>query len=256
MDVFFNPLSFFQPGADGYADNHGYAYQIHDDLLAGGTVEVTGAGAAGLTNLAAIEAQTGSIVANTFSTTATESRLFSTTQRQRFEADVLSATQAAEGTSESSSSATIATVGTSESDTLAGSATNDFVRGSVGADTIAGGTGDDILLGEDDADQVSGGAGNDILTGNLGNDAIGGGAGNDLMRGGRGDDTLSGDDGDDVLVGDIGLDILTGGGGADTFVLRTDLEEVSLGNTTADSVTDFNAAEGDPLSSEERRVGK
>ena len=54
------------------------------------------------------------------------------------------------------------------------------------------------------------------------------------------DDTLNGGEGDDILVGGDGNDILTGGNGADQFVWKD-------GDTGTDTVTDFNAAEGDVL---------
>jgi Ca2+-binding RTX toxin-like protein len=61
-----------------------------------------------------------------------------------------------------------------------------------------------------------------------------GGKGNDKLYGGRGDDELDGGDGDDELDGGEGSDILTGGKGADTFICDS-----------ADTITDYNSAEGD-----------
>ena len=55
------------------------------------------------------------------------------------------------------------------------------------------------------------------------------------MYGGRGDDELDGGDGDDELDGE-GSDILTGGKGADTFFCDS-----------ADTITDYNSAEGDKI---------
>lgn len=58
---------------------------------------------------------------------------------------------------------------------------------------------------------------------------------------GAGNDVLSGGNGNDLLFGQGGDDMLSGGAGADTFVfsMRTD-----NGN---DTITDFNAAEGDRI---------
>ncbi len=67
----------------------------------------------------------------------------------------------------------------------------------------------------------NGTAGNDALIGTAGNDKVVGGAGNDFLRGA------------------FGKDSLTGGTGADTFVVEAD--------TGTDTITDFNAAEGDRI---------
>ncbi|MBH9865954.1 hypothetical protein CIW44_10150 [Vibrio vulnificus] len=71
----------------------------------------------------------------------------------------------------------------------------------------------------------------DILIGNTGNDILFGQGGNDTLDGGVGKDTL---------IGGIGNDILTGGGDADIFKWTT-MEHAK------DSVTDFNASQGDKL---------
>jgi Ca2+-binding RTX toxin-like protein len=125
-------------------------------------------------------------------------------------------------------------------DQLAGGGLTDDIQGYAGADSLTGGDGSDTLRGGDDADTVSGGAGDDAhLNGNQGNDQVSGGAGNDTIYGGKDNDTLAGDEGNDRLSGDLGSDRLTGGAGADTFVIRT--------GGGADTVTDFNAAEGDRI---------
>jgi Ca2+-binding RTX toxin-like protein len=100
---------------------------------------------------------------------------------------------------------------------------NDVVQAGLGNDTVMGGDGSDILMGESGTDYLSGEAGNDVLYGNKEIDFLDGGAGDDLILGNREND------------------VLTGGTGADTFFFATDAQ----GN---DTVTDFNAAEGDRLS--------
>lgn len=69
-----------------------------------------------------------------------------------------------------------------------------------------------------------GGDGDDNVTGGAGKDVISGGAGNDLLRGALGDDTL------------------TGGSGADSFAF------VGTADEGFDTITDFDAGEGDSLS--------
>lgn len=71
-------------------------------------------------------------------------------------------------------------------------------------------------------------AGDDTLRGSDNKDSIWGGGGNDTLHGRGGDDDLRGDAGDDVM---------TGGAGADQFVF----------GTGHDTVTDFNADEGDMI---------
>ena len=125
-------------------------------------------------------------------------------------------------------------------DVLAGSILADDILGYGGADSLSGGDGADSLRGGDGADTVSGGAGNDVhVNGNAGADIVSGGAGNDTVYGGKDNDTVSGDEGDDRLSGDLGNDVLTGGAGADRFVLRA--------GAGADTVTDFNMAQGDRI---------
>lgn len=125
-------------------------------------------------------------------------------------------------------------------DQLTGGALSDDILGYAGNDTIAGGAGSDVLRGGEGSDTVQGGDGDDAhLNGNQGNDSVSGGAGNDTIYGGKDNDTIAGDDGNDRLSGDLGNDVMTGGAGADTFVIRTGFG--------ADTVTDFNAAQGDRI---------
>jgi len=55
---------------------------------------------------------------------------------------------------------------------------------------------------------------------------------------------IIGNSGNNVLDGLFGTDILTGGAGADTFRFST---KPNFGASSADHITDFNAAEGDKL---------
>jgi len=65
----------------------------------------------------------------------------------------------------------------------------------------------------------------------------------DILTGGCGIDFLVGGDGNDILVGGLGNDVLSGGQGADTFTVNTG--ETGAGN--ADTIVDYNFAEGDKL---------
>ncbi|MBE2896949.1 Ig-like domain-containing protein, partial [Pasteurellaceae bacterium HPA106] len=56
-----------------------------------------------------------------------------------------------------------------------------------------------------------------------------------------GNDTINGGNGDDIIIGGAGNDTLTGGAGADQFVYNL------KGGNGDDTITDFNAAEGDKL---------
>ncbi|HSL13043.1 MAG TPA: hypothetical protein VK882_02195 [Nitrososphaeraceae archaeon] len=66
-----------------------------------------------------------------------------------------------------------------------------------------------------------------MFCGERGDDKLYGGKGNDKLHGGRGDDELDGGEGSDIL---------TGGRGADTFICDS-----------ADTITDYNSAEGDKI---------
>ncbi|MGL5192456.1 MAG: calcium-binding protein, partial [Chroococcales cyanobacterium] len=116
-----------------------------------------------------------------------------------------------------------------------------------GRDRIYGTGGNNFLRGGMDDDTIVGADGNDTINGNQGNDIIFGGSGQNLLRGGKGDDSLYGGSGDDVLIGDFGTDVLTGGAGADLFVLRRDTVVGVTNPLEADSITDFNRAEGDRI---------
>ncbi len=118
-----------------------------------------------------------------------------------------------------------------------------------------------IILTGSTAINATGNNGDNILTGNTGKNILDGGNGNDTLDGGKGNDTLKGADGNDTLIGDVGNDILqgglsddilnggagydtlTGGTGRDTFVF----DKLAAKAGGADTVTDFNAAQGDVL---------
>ncbi len=138
--------------------------------------------------------------------------------------------------------------GTSNDDTYNGGAGNDYIHGKKGDDLIDGGDGFDRLIGGEGHDTLNGGADNDFINGKKNDDLIDGGNGDDDVRGANGHDTLSGGDGTDTLSGGAGNDqmsggagddILTGDGGADVFIFAS--------NSGNDTVTDFDASEGDVL---------
>lgn len=68
---------------------------------------------------------------------------------------------------------------------------------------------------------------------------VDGGLGADIIWGSDANETIIGGDGDDELFGGAGTNVLTGGSGADEFQFTMTSEN--------DSVTDFNAADGDTL---------
>ena len=145
------------------------------------------------------------------------------------------------------------------------------LNGGDGADTLMNiGTGRNLLSGGNGNDTlVNIGSGVNLLSGGNGNDtllnygtgisALDGGNGNDLLinfgeaatlSGGAGADTLIGGDGNDVLVGGTGNDTLTGGDGADTFQVSAQLswnKGFSFNGDGVDTITDFDASEGDVL---------
>jgi Ca2+-binding RTX toxin-like protein len=122
---------------------------------------------------------------------------------------------------------------------------NDLISGSseCSLNVAIGGGGNDRI--EFAGSLTRGGSGNDVIEfydcggiayGDRGNDEMRAGDYGTELHGGSEDDILVGNDGeDDQLFGDEGNDTLTGGGGADSF---------SCGLGT-DTITDFNAAEGD-----------
>ena len=124
-------------------------------------------------------------------------------------------------------------------DWLSGDLGDDWLSGDLGRDTLFGGAGADTLAGGAEADALHGNVGVDVLFGNGGADTLFGGQGADILFGGQDGDRLFGDLGDDWLFGDLGDDTLTGGAGADRFVIG--------GGTGIDTITDFNAEEGDRL---------
>ncbi len=117
---------------------------------------------------------------------------------------------------------------------------DDSVTGTSAADLLRGGDGNDTLNGGAGADRLEGGNGDDILNGDAGNDILIGDAGNDILFGGEGNDILNGGSGDDILRGGSGNDTLIGGSGADTFIWKS-------GDLGHDTITDFNASEGDRI---------
>jgi Ca2+-binding RTX toxin-like protein len=136
-------------------------------------------------------------------------------------------------------------LGSAGGDTLNGLDGDDLLAGGNGADTLNGGNGGDQLSGGTSTDTLNGDAGEDRLAGGSGADILNGGADNDKLIGGEGNDVLNGGAGDDVLVGGANRDALTGGAGADLFVF-SNADKNPL-RAQADSVTDFNRAEGDRI---------
>ena len=130
--------------------------------------------------------------------------------------------------------------GGSGDDELRGNRGDDAISGSGGDDTLHGGKGDDTIYGDEGNDTLNGKAGDDTLYGGAGDDTFYGSKGDDTLYGGAGDDELRGNKGDDTLSGGAGDDTLTGGKGADIFVLNTDA-------TGTDTITDFNANDGDKI---------
>jgi Ca2+-binding RTX toxin-like protein len=127
-----------------------------------------------------------------------------------------------------------------------GGSGNDDIGGSSECALVHafGGSGNDRISSPDEFS--SGGSGNDIITfadcggvayGDSGDDVIRGGEQQVELHGGSGDDELVGgfDISDDELFGGRGDDVLTGLEGADYFDCGRGI----------DTITDFNAAEGD-----------
>lgn len=122
-------------------------------------------------------------------------------------------------------------------DRLSGRDGSDVLLGGGGDDFIEGGDGEDALLGEDGRDDLRGDGQNDALLGGGDNDSLRGGGGDDALLGQGGNDRLRGGGGNDIFLGGVGEDRLTGGRGSDIFKVSGDGE--------CDTVTDFNALEGD-----------
>ena len=134
-------------------------------------------------------------------------------------------------------------VGDSAANTLAGSASNDYIHGQAGADFISLGDGDDGSYAGDDNDTVFGESGSDLIYGNKGLDFIDGGIGNDTIFGGQnagtgspmrdGVETIIGGSGSDVIYGNYGSDLMSGGSGADVIYGGQD-NDTMLGGSGAD----------------------
>lgn len=132
---------------------------------------------------------------------------------------------------------------TLDAPTLNGTGCDDLLYGSTANDghdeIINGNAGDDLIF----ADPLFDGApGSWLALTNGFVDHVYGGAGNDLLVTGGGNDELNGGTGNDVLIGGFGKDNLIGGAGADKFVFNA-----STSAADADTITDFNVAEGDQI---------
>jgi hypothetical protein len=101
---------------------------------------------------------------------------------------------------------------------LSGSASGDFLIGSIFANRLEGLAGDDT---------ITAGAGNDTLVGGDGNDSLDGSYDSDLLLGGTGNDTLDGGDGNDTLDGGVGADSMVGGIGNDVYYID-DLGDIAV----------------------------
>lgn len=104
-----------------------------------------------------------------------------------------------------------------EAVSFSGSGLDDQFVGTIFGDTLLGRSGDDLLIGE---------AGQDIVVGGRGEDLLRGGADNDTIDGGRHRDDLF------------------GGAGGDLFVFDH-LKDSHKKTGRADTIHDFNSAEGD-----------
>ncbi len=100
-----------------------------------------------------------------------------------------------------------------------GTASNDVLKGGVGADALIGKQGNDTLRGGEANDTLKGGHGEDFLIGDGGDDYLVDGLGNDTLHGGAGEDEF-------VLLG--GEDRVFGGSGDDTISVDYSLEQVSF----------------------------
>ncbi|WP_431859118.1 calcium-binding protein, partial [Azospirillum sp.] len=109
----------------------------------------------------------------------------------------------------------------------------DLALTTVGTGALYGYNADDLLQAGNSATSLYGYGGNDGLLGGNGNDYLYGGTGHDWMEGGAGGD---------VLDGGAGEDTLAGGTGADLFKCW-----LTVDSGDWDTITDFNAAQGDRI---------
>ena len=126
--------------------------------------------------------------------------------------------------------------GTGRDDSLYGGTENDTFRSGAGNDRIYGIAGQNSLYGEDGNDTIAAGTGDDLLAGGVGDDLLAGDAGNDTLWGGEGNDTM---------IAGPGTDRMAGGAGADVFVF--DAAALAGVGAAADTISDFNAAQGDVI---------
>ena len=170
-------------------------------------------------------------------------------------------------------------VGGEGNDTLEGGDGNDILSGGTGADHHDGGAGSDYIdyrdidgggiginmiagsswgksagdtftsienvWGSLYSDKIVGTDDRNFLIGGGGHDNVEGRGGNDVIYGGWGHDVLDGGNGNDYLNGGHYNDTYTGGAGADTFVFHQH----------ADTITDFDASEGDMVAFDDYRWG-
>jgi Ca2+-binding RTX toxin-like protein len=122
--------------------------------------------------------------------------------------------------------------------------TTDYFNGSLGDDILILGAGNDQVNASRGNDIVRGGGGDDLIDGFDGNDKLYGGGGNDRLEGKGGDDMLFGQAGRDTFAADSqGTNVWTGGRGADMF----QASGLQFDKTSATTVTDFKARQGDKL---------
>ena len=163
-------------------------------------------------------------------------------------------------------------MGMADSDMLLGGAGNDTLLGGWGYDYLDGGTGADRMIGGADDDfymvdsvgdviielpdegsdavQVQLTSGTYVLGDNVetvfitssGAVSLTGNACDNTMYGNAAANKLMGEGGNDLLIGGLGKDTLTGGLGSDTFSFYDEAT-----STNVDTITDFNAAEGDKI---------
>lgn len=164
-------------------------------------------------------------------------------------------------------SADINGTGNTLTNTITGNAGNNTLDGGIGFDTLIGGGGNDTYiidssdtitentnegvdtvqagfaytLGNNIENLTLTGASNINGTGNALDNVINGNSGNNVLNGGNGNDTLSGGGGTDTL---------TGGSGADTFVF-----EAASAFNNVDTISDFNAGQGDALKLSDLLIG-